>query len=172
MTDAHWSLIIIKIQESTMENVMEINVLRLLEKTAQKYGDKTAYSDTDNSITFAEIEDKAKRMGSALAEKVTPRSPIAVMTGRNVGKIMITNQHLSMLRVFSNPVYNVDYIFTLFRPFIIRTPHSELSTVRRRIKIISKKYRIIVIFFWYFLYFLPISGSMNIRYYKYSHFSP
>lgn len=84
MTDAHWSLIIFKIQESTMENVMEINVLRLLEKTAQKYGDKTAYSDTDNSITFAEIEDKAKRMGSALAEKVTPRSPVAVMTGRNV----------------------------------------------------------------------------------------
>ena len=67
-----------------MENVMEINVLRLLEKTAQKYGDKTAYSDTDNSITFAEIEDKAKRMGSALAEKVTPRSPVAVMTGSGI----------------------------------------------------------------------------------------
>ena len=63
---------------------MEINVLRLLEKTAERFPDKTAYSDTDESLTFAQVTEKAKRLGSALTKKVSPRSPVAVMTGRNV----------------------------------------------------------------------------------------
>uniref|UniRef100_UPI0025CD25D6 AMP-binding protein n=1 Tax=uncultured Ruminococcus sp. TaxID=165186 RepID=UPI0025CD25D6 len=63
---------------------MELNVLRLLEKTAERNADKTAYSDSDNALTFAQVCDKAKRLGSALTEKVPPRSPVAVMTGRNV----------------------------------------------------------------------------------------
>lgn len=63
---------------------MEISVLRLLEKTADKFGGKTAYADSENSLTFAEVEEKAKRLGSALSEMIPPRSPVAIMTGRNV----------------------------------------------------------------------------------------
>lgn len=63
---------------------MKINVLRLLEQTVSKFGDKVAYSDTDSTITFAEVEDKAKRLGSALSGIVSPRTPVAVMSSRKV----------------------------------------------------------------------------------------
>lgn len=58
---------------------MKLSVLERLEKTAAQFRDKTAYSDAVTSITFGEIEEKAKRLGSALAERVRPGSPVAVM---------------------------------------------------------------------------------------------
>ncbi|MBP5267748.1 MAG: AMP-binding protein, partial [Ruminococcus sp.] len=63
---------------------MELNVLRLLEKTADRFNKKTAYSDSDESLSFSEVEERAKRIGSALAEKIPARSPVAVMSGRRV----------------------------------------------------------------------------------------
>ena len=53
---------------------MKLSVLERLEKTAAQFRDKTAYSDAVTSITFGEIEEKAKRLGSALAERVRPGS--------------------------------------------------------------------------------------------------
>lgn len=63
---------------------MKLSVLERLEKTAAQFRDKTAYSDAVTSITFGEIEEKAKRLGSALAERVRPGSPVAVMGKRGV----------------------------------------------------------------------------------------
>ena len=63
---------------------MEINVLRRLENTASRLPDKAAYSDTDSSLSFFEVLDKARRVGSALCGKVSARQPVAVMSGRNV----------------------------------------------------------------------------------------
>ncbi len=63
---------------------MEINVLRRLENTAKTYPQKTAFSDTESSLSFSQVEDIAKRVGSAVMEKVSQRSPVAVMSGRNV----------------------------------------------------------------------------------------
>lgn len=39
---------------------MKLSVLERLEKTAAQFRDKTAYSDAVASITFGEIEEKAK----------------------------------------------------------------------------------------------------------------
>ena len=44
---------------------MKLSVLERLEKTAAQFRDKTAYSDAVTSITFGEIEEKAKRLRSA-----------------------------------------------------------------------------------------------------------
>lgn len=63
---------------------MKINVLRLLEQTAEKFPEKTAYSDTDSTISFGEVREKAERLGSALSEIVSPRTPVAVMSSRKV----------------------------------------------------------------------------------------
>ena len=46
---------------------MKLSVLERLEKTAAQFRDKTAYSDAVASITFGEIEEKAKRLGSLLS---------------------------------------------------------------------------------------------------------
>ncbi|MBR5406953.1 MAG: AMP-binding protein [Lachnospiraceae bacterium] len=45
-----------------------INILDMLEKAAEKYGEKTAYSDPDNKISFKDLEIKAKKTASRLLE--------------------------------------------------------------------------------------------------------
>lgn len=60
------------------------NVLEWLENTSSRLPDKVAFEDVDNKITFKEIENRAKAIGSALVKKVEPRKPIIVISGRNV----------------------------------------------------------------------------------------
>ena len=63
---------------------MKCSVLDWLENTAEKYPDKPAYTDCENSLTFSQIKDYAQRIGSAICGKVKPGSPVAVMSGRYV----------------------------------------------------------------------------------------
>ena len=51
------------------------NVLEYLERSARLYPDKTAFEDLNQKITYAQLEKRAKAIGSALAEKHAPRSP-------------------------------------------------------------------------------------------------
>ena len=60
------------------------NVLQWLEKTAADFPDKTAFEDTENTITFKEILERSKRIGSALTKLTDVRKPIIVISGRNV----------------------------------------------------------------------------------------
>lgn len=62
---------------------MKNNILVRLEQTASRFRDKPAYSDSSGSIAFGAVEEMAKRIGSALSEKVKPRSAVAVMMGRS-----------------------------------------------------------------------------------------
>lgn len=63
---------------------MQKNVLEWLEKTAEKYGDKTAFEDTENSVTFSEILSGAMSIGTALSELTDTCKPVAVLSGRHV----------------------------------------------------------------------------------------
>ena len=63
---------------------MKTDILDRLESTAAKYNKKTVFTDETGSISFCELLDKAKRLGSALCKKVSAGSAVAVMSGRNV----------------------------------------------------------------------------------------
>lgn len=61
------------------------NVLEWLEATVEKYPDKPAFSDTENSITFAQVYDIARNTGAYLIEKLgVDRTPVAVFAGRKM----------------------------------------------------------------------------------------
>lgn len=61
------------------------NVLEWLEATVEKYPDKTAFSDTESSITFAQVYDIARNTGAYLIEKLgVDRTPVAVFAGRKM----------------------------------------------------------------------------------------
>ena len=64
-----------------------INVLEYLEQSAEKYPDKTAFADEENSCTWRELKERADRIGSALAGKVRPNSPIAVWMEKSVDAV-------------------------------------------------------------------------------------
>ena len=61
---------------------MKNNVLEWLENSAKEFGNKIAYEDTNNSVTFASVLDQAQRIGSYLSEKISPNNPIAVFSSR------------------------------------------------------------------------------------------
>ncbi|WP_434311421.1 amino acid adenylation domain-containing protein [Hominifimenecus sp. rT4P-3] len=63
---------------------MRKNVLEYLEESARKSPDKIAFSDEKKSNSYREIEERAKRVGSALARKAPPRSPIPVLMEKGV----------------------------------------------------------------------------------------
>lgn len=61
------------------------NVLEWLEATVEKYPDKPAFSDTESSITFAQVYDIARNTGAYLIEKLgVDRTPVAVFAGRKM----------------------------------------------------------------------------------------
>lgn len=61
------------------------NVLEWLEATVEKYPDKHAFSDTECSITFAQVYDIARNTGAYLVEQLgVDRTPVAVFAGRKM----------------------------------------------------------------------------------------
>ena len=54
------------------------NVLEFLEKTAPACGDKTAFSDGEESLSFAELAQLSRAGGSALIAKGLKNEPVAV----------------------------------------------------------------------------------------------
>ena len=63
-------------------NIMITNIIRQLGETAAIYPDKVMFSDENMSLTFSQVLDKAKRLGSALVTLSEGRCPIAVMSSR------------------------------------------------------------------------------------------
>ena len=57
---------------------MKTSILEYLEESARKYPDKTAFADEHTSCTFKELEQTARRTGTALAKHFTPRNPVPV----------------------------------------------------------------------------------------------
>ncbi|WP_243134873.1 AMP-binding protein [Murimonas intestini] len=64
------------------------NMLEYLELTVKRVPDRVAFYDDQESMTFAELEDKAGRIGTALALSVLPCSPVALlMDSRSINNI-------------------------------------------------------------------------------------
>ena len=60
------------------------NVLEYLERTAERFPEKTAFSDETLSLTFAQLLDGSRRLGSFIAEHTAGTSrPVGVLTGRS-----------------------------------------------------------------------------------------
>ena len=66
---------------------MKKNILEYLEKSAQKYPDKTAFADENTSCTFKELECTARRIGTALSRYAAPGNPIPVFMEKSVDTI-------------------------------------------------------------------------------------
>lgn len=56
------------------------NVLEYLEQTTTRFPDKVAFATEKQSYTFAQLQQRAKQIGTALLRFGVKRAPIAVMT--------------------------------------------------------------------------------------------
>ena len=63
---------------------MNQTVLNWLDHTAANFPDKIAFTDGNDSITFAQFDGYARSIGTFLAGTVAPMSPVVVMCGRHI----------------------------------------------------------------------------------------
>ena len=57
----------------------ELNILWILEQTAEKYEDRVAVSDVNQELTWKGLVKKAQVIGAELSKKVQPGNPIPVL---------------------------------------------------------------------------------------------
>lgn len=70
---------------------MEKNILAYLEKSKERFPNKLAFSDDKHSLTYLELVNSSKSIGSFLLEKIGTRKPIAVYMekgARNIAAFM------------------------------------------------------------------------------------
>lgn len=113
---------------------MNNNVLEWLENSAEKFSDKKAYEDSQASISFSEVLDKAQRIGSYLSAKITPNNPVAVFSSRTVFTPVIF-LGIVYAGCFYAPIdstapdYRIKNILALLKPSIILTDRANLQHV-------------------------------------------
>jgi amino acid adenylation domain-containing protein len=64
------------------------NVLEYLEKSTVLYGDKVAFADEESFFTYAQLMEKAQRIGSALHEACDQKQPIPVYMKKSAKEIV------------------------------------------------------------------------------------
>lgn len=63
------------------------NILEYLERSAEKYPEKTAFADPENQISYSELQKTAKKIGTSLAGFIEPGQPVPVFMGKSVETI-------------------------------------------------------------------------------------
>ena len=63
---------------------MDTSILKMLDMTSEKYTGKVVYRDGEENITFGELKKQAQAIGSWIAQKIPPESPVSVLAGRNI----------------------------------------------------------------------------------------
>ena len=63
---------------------MTTNVLRLLERSTAKFPDKTAVTENDRHLTYKELTETSRRIGSALTKYVTVGSPVGIYMEKGI----------------------------------------------------------------------------------------
>lgn len=113
---------------------MKNNVLEWLENSAKEFGNKIAYEDTNNSVTFASVLDQAQRIGSYLSEKISPNNPIAVFSSRTTFTpiifLGIVYAGCCYAPIDSTaPDYRISNILNLLKPKIILTDRENYQHI-------------------------------------------
>lgn len=65
------------------------HVLTYLENSASQYPDKIAFADKDKSITYQELLQRSKAIGTKLSNTVSPRTPVPVFMEKSVDTIAL-----------------------------------------------------------------------------------
>ncbi|MEG0616440.1 MAG: amino acid adenylation domain-containing protein [Oscillospiraceae bacterium] len=66
---------------------MITNILQYLEQSAQNYPNKTAFAEADTSVTFSELTQRAKAIGSYVSAHSAQCKPVAVFMDKSVDAI-------------------------------------------------------------------------------------
>lgn len=63
---------------------MEKSILSYLDFTKKTFANKIAFQDEQTKLTFGNVDKYSRAIGTYLAKKITPESPVVVLSGRHV----------------------------------------------------------------------------------------
>lgn len=108
------------------------NILEYIESSAAKYPDKTAFLDSENSITYSELLSGARSIGTALSAIRKRNCPIAVYLDKSVRTLcamfgITYSGNFYIIVDAEMPVERINKIFTGLNPVAIITDevHAE-----------------------------------------------
>lgn len=65
------------------------NILEYLENSAKRFPNKVAFADIEKEITYKELVDRARSIGSCLATRLHPESPVPIFMEKSVDTICL-----------------------------------------------------------------------------------
>ena len=119
------------------------NVLEWLEISKEKYPDKTVYSNLDYSLTFGQVSDIAKAVGSGLLAADIPSGPVAVIMGKEPKMIASYLGVAYSGRIYAPvdvtlPIKRLQSIFTNMCPAAVVTSVALLEKVQDILEKVDK----------------------------------
>lgn len=113
---------------------MNLSVLNWLEYSAVSFANKTIFTDKESALTFSQLNEYTKSIGTCLAKQIKPGSPVVVMTGRHV---MTPACYLGVVRAgcfyapmdATMPVARLNQILGVIRAdtILVDREHAELA---------------------------------------------
>lgn len=110
------------------------NILDLLENSCKNYPDKPAFGDVDRDITFAELVDSARSIGTMLAEKINITEPVAFYMDKSVPAVcgmfgtVYAGGFYSFLDV-KQPQARTESVLRILEPTIIFTDEENFEKI-------------------------------------------
>ena len=111
------------------------NILEYIEQSAEKYPDKTAFLDNEETITYKELSKRAMSIGTALAETGKRNCPIAVYLDKSVKTIcamfaVVYSGNFYIVVDTEMPLDRVNKIFSGLSPAAIITDEAHLENAK------------------------------------------
>ncbi|NQU85274.1 MAG: amino acid adenylation domain-containing protein, partial [Mariniphaga sp.] len=115
---------------------MEINVLEYLEKTAVSFPDKIVFAEENKELTFHELLNNSKKIGSKLIEKYQQRKkPVVVFVDRNIESLVmfmgVTYSGNFYVPIDKNmPKLRIELILDVLKPVAAIVLESEIEYIK------------------------------------------
>lgn len=114
---------------------MKINVLEYLEETVEKYPNKTAIIDGEKTISFKELNNKAKSLGVYIAGQNIIRKPIAIYLSKSIESIIsdiaVTYSGNAYMNLdIKTPIERIKNILDLIQPEFVITNSKLISKIQ------------------------------------------
>lgn len=111
------------------------NVLEWLEHSAQEHCDKNIYNDIETSVTFGEVENLAKRIGTGLEKRLQTKAPVAVFMDRQaktpIGFLGVVYSGRAYAPIDAKlPQQRIEKIIDRLQPEVILTEESFREAVK------------------------------------------
>ena len=114
---------------------MKINVLEYLQETVANFPSKVAVIDGERTISFKELNEKAKSLATYIAQAGVIRKPVAVYLPKSIESIVsdiaITYSGNAYMNLdVKNPIERITNIHNLIRPQFVITSSKYVSKLQ------------------------------------------